>query len=204
MKIYLDKKSFYNLENLKHRHKCLENIEIKDFETALVNLVSTDLENIYCQQTQKETLNFYLRSPQQISYLAKQISEDFNNHGATLRLSLSELMMNSLEHGNLRIDSLTKNQMMLDGSYYDLLENLIDSNKFKHIEVEYKLDAPKRIVIKDKGDGFDFEEYLARMNMAENDEYSGRGLQIAKEELPKNQAKFAYLDEGKTLVIDFA
>lgn len=204
MDIYLDSRAFYSLDNLKNTYKCLEDIEIKDFKRALVNLVSTDLDNIYCQLTQKQTISFYLRTPQQISFLAKQISQDFNAHAPTLRLSLSELMMNSLEHGNLGIDTKHKNKMMLDGSYYDFLENLIDKNKKKWIELEYKLDNPKSITIKDKGRGFDFKEYLSRMNLAENDEYSGRGLQIAKQELPKNHAKFTYFDKGKTLVIDFA
>lgn len=203
MKIYLNKKSFYNLENLKHRHKCLENTEIKDFEATLENLIGHDLNNIYAELIHKETVKFYLRSPQQIGFLAKQIARDFNSHGATLRLSLSELMMNSLEHGNLRIDSTTKNEMIAAGSYYDLLDNLIESNKAKFIEVEYKLDTPKKIIIKDQGDGFAFAEYLARNDIKENNEYCGRGIQIASVELPKNHATFGYLDEGTTLVINF-
>lgn len=203
MKIYLDKRAFYNLENLKHRYKCLENTEIKDFKEDLITLVASDLDNIYCKLNKKETITFYLRSPQQICMLAKQVSQDFNSHGPTLRLSLNELMMNSLEHGNLGIDTLTKNQMMLDGSYYDLLENLIESNNSKYIEIEYKLSEPKQITIKDQGDGFDFKRCLKGMDMASNDEYSGRGLQIARDELPKNHAKFTYFDDGKALVIDF-
>lgn len=204
MKIYLDRKSYYNLDNLKHRYKCLENTEIKDFEISLENMIATDLDNVYCQLIHKETVSFYLRSPQQISFLAKQIANDFNSHGATLRLSLSELMMNSLEHGNLRIDSNTKNEMIADGSYYDLLDNLIESNKHRYIEVEYKLDSPRKIIVKDQGDGFAFEEYLARHDIAENDEYCGRGIQIASVELPKNNATFGYLENGKTLVINFS
>jgi len=203
MKIYLNKQTHYNLDNLKHRYKCLEDLEIKEFERDLDDLISDDLDNVYCQLKEKETLNFFLRSPQQISYLAKQIAKDFTNNSSTLRLSLSELLMNSLEHGNLKIDSNTKNEMISAGSYYDLLEHLVESNNNKFIEVEYKLNEPKEIRIKDQGEGFCYQHYIEANDIEENSTYSGRGIQIASVELPKNKAKFKYHEGGTKLIIQF-
>jgi hypothetical protein len=204
MIIYLDEKSFNNFDVLKNEYKFLEDSEVKSLNQNIKKHMAEDLDNIYARFCVGNTINFYIRSPQQISFLAKQIAKDFQYHEKTLRLSLSELMMNSLEHGNLRIDSSTKNDMISDGSYYDLLSDLIKSNEKQYIKVEYKIDYPKQIVIKDQGSGFNFKDYLSRHNMQENDAYSGRGIQIASVELPKNKATFSYAENGNTLIIDFA
>ena len=45
-------------------------------------------------------------------FMASKIAKDFNSNPFTLRLSLSELLMNSLEHGNLNIDSNTKTTLL--------------------------------------------------------------------------------------------
>jgi|TARA_Y100001960_G_C14710497_1_gene846732 anti-sigma regulatory factor (Ser/Thr protein kinase) len=204
MKIYLDKHTHYNVDNLKHRYKCLEDIQVKEFEMNLLDKVSDDIENIYCQLVAKETISFYIRSPQQICYIAEQIAKDFNSNPFTLRLSLSELLMNSLEHGNLNIDSNTKNTMISAGNYYDLLEHLVESNNDKYITLEYKMDNPKSIIIKDQGEGFCYQHYIKSSDdLDENSTYSGRGIQIASIELPKNKASFEYLEDGTKLKIKF-
>lgn len=203
MKLYIDNRTDMDLDSLKNNYRSLEHIEEKRFETPVFDIIEQDLDNIYSQIVRNDTVNFYLRSPQQISFLAKQISQDFSNNNTTLRLSLSELLMNSLEHGNLKIDSTTKNEMITAGSYYDLIEHLIETNNSKFIEVKYKFTSPKAITITDQGDGFKYEEYLAKNDMSENNAYCGRGIQIASVELPKNKATFEYFEKGKKLIINF-
>lgn len=203
MRLYLDKNTYLNLDNLKHRYKSLNDVEIKDFEDDILSLVSTDIENIYCQLKTQDTIVFYLRSPQQISLLAELISKDFKAGSTTLRLSLSELLMNSLEHGNLNIDSKTKNAMISAGNYYDLLDHLVDSNTDKYITLEYKMDDDRSITIKDLGNGFEYEQHINHNNLEYNSGYSGRGIQMAKLELPKNKASFEYLEDGTKLKIRF-
>lgn len=203
MKLYLDNRTDTSIEDLKADFKSLTLLEEKRFEVSVFDLIEQDLDNIYSQVIKNDTINFYIRSPQQISFLAKQISQDFDAHHSTLRLSLSELLMNSLEHGNLRIDSNTKNEMITNGNYYDLIEHLIETNNSKFIEVKYKFTHPKSITITDQGDGFHYQDYLRRADLAENEAYSGRGIQIASIELPKNKATFQYFEKGKKLIINF-
>ncbi|MCP4354951.1 MAG: hypothetical protein GY793_04830 [Proteobacteria bacterium] len=202
MKIYIDKNKSFKTNKLKEQCKSLAKLEDLSFDSSLSTLISSDLDNIYSEIVNESTIVFYLRSPQQISFICKEIAKDFGASGLNLRIGLNELLMNSLEHGNFQIDKITKNNMISIGDYYEVLEILVEKNKSKYIRLQYTVKTPKNIIIEDQGKGFDFEDYLSHKDI--NDaEYCGRGIFIASQELPKNNAEFSYRDEGKTLVIDF-
>jgi len=202
MKIYANKNKFSEINSLKKLSKSLKNLEVLDKEISLNTLIASDLDNIYSEIVDNSTIIFYLRSPQQISFLCKEIAKDFGDSGVNLRIGLNELLMNALEHGNFQIDKDTKNNMISIGDYYEILEILVEKNKSKYIKVQYSLKKPKNITIEDQGNGFEFENYLNKAKI-NNSKYCGRGIYIASQELPKNNAEFSYCDNGKTLIIDF-
>lgn len=202
MKIFIDEVSLGQIEKLKKERKSLDFLEGRNLKFSIKDLVSSDLSNIYSKLIDSETISFFLRSPQQINFFCKQVSKDFVQNPINLRIGLNELLMNSLEHGNFQIDKETKNTMISAGAYYDLLENLVETNSTKYIEVQYKLTSPKKIIIIDQGVGFEYKTFLEE-NSIEKADYCGRGIYIASLELPKNNAEFIYKDKGNKLEINF-
>jgi len=202
MQIYIDRKKSETVEKLKNQTQSLATLETRPFDISLDKLVATDLNNVYAELTDEYKINFYLRSPQQINFICKEIAKDFGSFGINLRIGLNELLMNSLEHGNFQIDKETKNTMISTGSYYELLERLIKDNSSKFIELQYNTQHPKNITIIDQGKGFEFENYVNKQDIADT-QYCGRGIFIASQELPKNDASFSYHNDGKKLIIAF-
>lgn len=201
MKIYVNNQEL-KVSQISNNHHSLDCIINKHFEQDIDQLTTSDLKNIYGKFLDFERLVLNIRSPKQINFISKQIIKDFNNSN-NLRLSISELLMNSLEHGSLHISSNTKNEMIADGIYYDILEHLVKTNTEKFITLEYKFTAPRHIIITDKGKGFNYKSYLKNAENPDSSAYSGRGISIVLKELPKESAKFEYQENGKKIVISF-
>lgn len=100
-----------------------------------------------------------------------------------LRVGISEMLTNSIEHGNLGITAEEKFKATEAGTYYELLnERLSDpvlSKRTTHINIDLK-DRVLTVTITDQGKGFDTsklpdptdEEHLLRLH--------GRGIFITK------------------------
>jgi CheY-like chemotaxis protein len=106
-------------------------------------------------------------------------SEEFS---ITFINSLTEILMNSYEHGNLNIDSKIKNRLISAGGYEDYLteaERAVD----KMIAVDLSLieeygRAYLMLRGSDEGNGFDLSS-LTR-DLSEPELYNGRGITIAQ------------------------
>lgn len=103
-----------------------------------------------------------------------------------LRLAISELLINAIEHGNLEISYEDKMVMMQADSYFEHISQKINDagNKNKKVRIEFLLNSEKMIIkITDQGDGFDHKKYLNKSS--ENPEESflqhGRGIALAKQ-----------------------
>ncbi len=111
---------------------------------------------------------------------------------------ISELLINALEHGNLRIGYEEKSNLMRRGMWQIEVERRLSSSEYggRFIELEFNVAADTvQIRIRDQGEGFDWTPYMdfdpnrafdphgrgiavARLSSFDNLEYIGDGNEV--------------------------
>ncbi len=117
-----------------------------------------------------------------------------------LSLALSELLMNSLEHGVFNMNRGSKNSMIEKGQYDSKLIELEEKYKDRHIRVRYivtKENEEKVFIarISDGGKGFDVK--LLKNLVVNSQNFNGRGIMIVKKLLDM----LYYNEKGNTITI---
>lgn len=95
---------------------------------------------------------------------------------------LSELLLNAVEHGNLGITYDDKSQLNREGRWLDEVGQrlALPENQQKYVEVEMQnVNGEMHILIKDQGEGFDWESYL-EIDPARAYDSHGRGIAMAR------------------------
>lgn len=128
------------------------------------------------------------------------------------RLSgLSELMINAIEHGNLRIGYHEKSALIRAGRWREEIEHRLSlteySDKFATIEY-HKNNDHIRFTITDMGEGFDWENYL-EISIDRIGDNHGRGIAMSKilsfdtiEYLGKGNKVTATINLGRSISTD--
>lgn len=103
-----------------------------------------------------------------------------------IRLAVSEILINAIEHGNLEITYQDKLLKMQNDEYFEYISQKISekSNKDKKVKVEFLVNSEKLIVkITDQGKGFDHKSYLNKTTAQDNEMFlqHGRGISLAKQ-----------------------
>jgi CheY-like chemotaxis protein len=112
---------------------------------------------------------------------------------------ISELLINGLEHGNLRIGYEEKTSLMRTGMWQIEVERRLKSreNRDGFVELEFAVDGDKvQIRIRDQGKGFDWAPY---MNLDPNRAFDphGRGIAVAR---LSSFDDLQYVDPGNEVV----
>lgn len=95
---------------------------------------------------------------------------------------ISELLVNALEHGNLKIGYAEKSNLMRSGTWQMEVERRLSANENidGYIELEFKVEADTvQIRIRDQGQGFDWTPYLDFDPERAFDPH-GRGIAMAR------------------------
>lgn len=99
-----------------------------------------------------------------------------------LRMGLSELMINAIEHGNLGISYQDKSRLNSEGLWSQEVSNRLTQDHYKSRFAELSIaetDTGLKFHIKDQGDGFDWHEFLELSPERAFDSH-GRGIAMAK------------------------
>jgi hypothetical protein len=100
-----------------------------------------------------------------------------------MHLSLVEMTLNAIEHGNLEIGSDTKGQTLQDGSFEELLESRRHQEPYasRCVWIEYRIE-PHRVLftIRDEGAGFDWRAQQAASVRGPASPLHGRGILIGR------------------------
>ncbi len=101
-----------------------------------------------------------------------------------IRIALSEIILNAIEHGNLEIQFSEKTQAMAENTYFSLIQNRQENPDYKNrnIYIDYILKDDKvEYIIADEGKGFDYDDIINRIKIEEIDGLlaHGRGIQMA-------------------------
>ncbi|MCR9144802.1 MAG: ATP-binding protein [bacterium] len=99
-----------------------------------------------------------------------------------VRIGLREILINSIEHGNLAISFEEKSRTLENGTYLDLIQERQRDSRYRDrsLGVLYSLRAGRVLfAIQDQGEGFDHRAAFAKEPVG-NDLFHGRGITIVR------------------------
>ena len=144
-------------------------------------------------QTPQASAEFKLHNLNEADQLATMLANSCPDPGKVVS-GISELLVNAIEHGNLRIGYAEKSMLKKGGNWRKEIENRLrdDAYKNKFATVTYRHNGTHiAITVKDQGNGFDWQEYL-QFNPERAFDYNGRGIAMANmlsfDELKYNDA----------------
>ncbi|MBP7284037.1 MAG: ATP-binding protein [Leptospiraceae bacterium] len=159
-------------------------------------------------ENRKYVFNNYITLAEQVSQritsnLVKYIdaADAFN-----VRICVREIIINSIEHGNLNIDYETKTELRkTKGGYFKFLQERQNDPMYKNrrVTVWYSLKADRvSFLVKDEGKGFDHQKLLADNSENANKNFldHGRGIFMTKNTF--DRIKYNHLG-NKVLLIKY-
>ena len=96
-------------------------------------------------------------------------------------MGLTEILVNAVEHGNLSITYEEKSKLNDSGTLLDEIERRLDLGEYKSRQVKVEFEKTEKaieILIKDEGNGFEWEQYLTMSPERASDNH-GRGIAMA-------------------------
>lgn len=117
-----------------------------------------------------------------------------------IRVGISEMITNAIEHGNLGITDIEKMESTENGTYYELLESRTNDPKYSNRRTEVDIvcsNSELSIRIKDDGDGFDTSKIPNPTDTERLLKLHGRGIFIAKMYFDK----IVYNDKGNEVTL---
>jgi anti-sigma regulatory factor (Ser/Thr protein kinase) len=125
---------------------------------------------------------FELRTLDEARHLAASLAPQFPDP-VTAALGLAELMVNAVEHGNLRISTSEKSDLLRQGVWEEEVQRrlLLPENAAKRVRVELRREGSELVLlIRDDGPGFDWEQYC-NLDPVRADEPNGRGIALVRQ-----------------------
>lgn len=99
-----------------------------------------------------------------------------------VRIGLSELLVNAVEHGNLAIGFDRKGELLQSGIWHDEVSRRLQASDFRNREGVLRVSVGTeevRFTICDDGEGFDWRPFLD-MPSSNADHINGRGIALAR------------------------
>lgn len=124
-------------------------------------------------------MNYILHHIQEIADITDKIAKNLPLKEEVI-IGIHELLMNAIEHGNLEIGYELKSELLRSGKWLDEINDRLEMPKYKnrkvHIEIK-KAEDNYEIIIKDDGNGFNWQEYINKNQ--DNTALHGRGILMA-------------------------
>jgi DNA-binding response OmpR family regulator len=109
-----------------------------------------------------KTAEYHFKTLEEARLLVNRLSE-LNNDMPHIRLGLTELFINAVEHGNLGITYAEKTQFVRENSWAQEVERRGSLPEYvdKYVRVRFRrTESEVSFDIADQGDGFDWQKYL--------------------------------------------
>ena len=143
-------------------------------------------------------IKFYTSFLVNYLYTTNKINSDDR---ANLKMTLMELLLNALEHGNLNISFEEKTKWLEEhGDVFSLIAERAHDPRYanRKITISYSIGKLKSIFsITDDGEGFNWRAHLGKKQEI-NDLMHGRGINLATELV----AKLAYNERGNQVMFE--
>lgn len=125
--------------------------------------------------------SFEVRTTAEAQNMAYFIANAFPDPEKVI-LGISEMLINAIEHGNLRIGYEEKGKLMREGRLIEEIRRRerLSENRQKKVRLKFrKVDDGVIINIKDEGKGFEWEQYM-EMHPERASDPNGRGIMMAR------------------------
>ncbi|VAW91310.1 hypothetical protein MNBD_GAMMA22-2701 [hydrothermal vent metagenome] len=125
-------------------------------------------------------VEFHFKTLDEADTLSKMISKLYPDSVKVI-MGITELLINSVEHGNLAISYKEKTQLITNGNWEDEINNRLQQEQYKEKFTSIRLTQDSssiKLVIKDQGKGFNFKNYLKVAPKRAFDPH-GRGIAVA-------------------------
>lgn len=134
-------------------------------------------------------------------FLVKKIPNNVSYRDKVgIELGLSELIQNSMEHGNMGISFEMKSEALKNNNLQDLyntkMSDISISQKKVRISFTYN-SGNSEWIIEDEGNGFDWNKYTSVTNDVFSENLSGRGIYISRLQFDDMN----YFDNGRKVVV---
>lgn len=162
----------------------------RDVFTSIVKTAVSDYLN-YCslqEELQKQSQSLMLLNYGEFSFRTLDESRVLTTLLAaacpepdTIAMGLSEILINAVEHGNLGIGYSKKSRLLAERKWEQEIKQRLEQpeNTNLYVTVRFKRSADKiSIVIKDQGEGFEWQQYLEISPERSGDSH-GRGIAMA-------------------------
>lgn len=169
---------------------------------SVVDSAINDLENHLAVRSEMSKIDqsldllnqalFQYKTPRDATVLSAFLAR-LGSSPDKLSMGLYELLINSIEHGNLGISYDEKTDLIEGNRLQEEITSRLNDEKYKHriAEVSFSRSAEKLIfTIEDQGQGFDFEEYM-EFSIDRALDSHGRGIMMA------NKLSFDSLEYSK-------
>ena len=175
------------------------------YTRGMQDIIGRQEEGSFVCSNNPMDLKFYTNFLVSYLYNTNRVTD---NDRVGLQLTLMELLMNAVEHGNLNISYEEKSKWLSNGGdMLSLIEkkNKEPQNKNKKIKISYAIrKKASAFRIKDDGNGFDWRKYLNKKTNTE--ELHGRGISLSKSCIHQitynekgNQVTFSILNKADTV-----
>ncbi|MDK2971870.1 MAG: hypothetical protein PWP23_1625 [Candidatus Sumerlaeota bacterium] len=119
-----------------------------------------------------------------VEYIVDHVQENFRNTDTNgIRLGLEEILRNAIEHGNLEIGFVLKEQTLADGTFIDLIEQRRHARLYasRLVRIDYRIEGTVfHCCIEDEGMGFDYEDVWDPLSSEGLARLNGRGIFLAR------------------------
>lgn len=150
------------------------------------SVTADSLQELLAGESQSYVTNNYLVNAENISQRITRNLVKFVDRSiaVSIRISVREMIINAIEHGNLQISYNEKTAAQQNGVYMQLLNERLDNPLYKDrkVEVDYALSQFEFSVrIRDEGNGFDYEKIVKQGLEGVNRDMMmhGRGVAMA-------------------------
>lgn len=179
-----------DLRQLLRRFKSL--LELKEVTEALKR-------NITDRQISLEVPTDTQIVPSLVKFLVEKTNNMFDESELVhLELGLSELLVNSIEHGNLDITREDKAESLQKNTFQSLIAERMANEQYKmrKIHISFRSNVQEcEWLIQDEGAGFDFNNIADPTSERFLHELHGRGIFLSKLQFDD----FQYLDKGNVV-----
>ncbi len=198
----------------------------KPFSIKKLKYLFKKVENYYLSFKKRDISSFiqwdkkHIRINNDITIVTKVVDYIFENcvinykNEIFLKIALQEIIINAIEHGNLKISHEDKKNLILNDTYLEFVINRANDKKYKNTYVDIYVFSNNdylKIIVKDMGDGFDYTSIPDPEDPDNFFKEFGRGIFIAKNAFDKIEFNdignkvilYKFVDNKKESEIEF-
>jgi DNA-binding response OmpR family regulator/anti-sigma regulatory factor (Ser/Thr protein kinase) len=144
-----------------------------------------ELLNYFVSESQRLVIGNYLIP---LDEVAQRLTRNLRKYADfttvdCIRIGLFEMLVNSIEHGNLEVSYSDKTRELSNGNYLRYISTKQSDPKYRSrsVTIDYIIDEKHvEFRICDQGEGFDYKKYLFTKQNSDANSMHGRGIQLAK------------------------